>query len=196
MIKENISQANRQDRGLCPMLAGLRNPTWDKNEDFWSVPRYWGHALHLYVHSLAPNNHDRDKIISALSSSAFFFFFFFQEKFPIIYRTRASQTQPQKWFLAHNMLPKCFQPRARAGNHSGGEGIHSFQEYRSQNAEDTLKPMLTLSYTRQAPHLDWGSGIQVKGNLHECVLRFFVNKWTFKFCILVEQCLWKLSCLI
>lgn len=76
MIKENISQANRQDRGLCPMLAGLRNPTWDKNEDFWSVPRYWGHALHLYVHSLAPNNHDRDKIISALSSSAFFFFFF------------------------------------------------------------------------------------------------------------------------
>lgn len=120
MITKNISQAHWQVSGICLVLSGLLEIL--KKKDFWSVPRYWEHALHSCVHSLAPNNHGREKTICSWLS-------FPPERFPIIYMTRASQTQPQ-WFLAHNMLTKCFQTSVRTGNHSGGEGTHSFQESR------------------------------------------------------------------
>lgn len=72
---------------------------------FWSVPSPVTITfIYLSIPLIAPNNHDRRKSISALSSCLSFF----QERIPIIYVTRASQTKPQ-CFLGHNMLTKCFQ---------------------------------------------------------------------------------------
>lgn len=51
--------------------------------------------------------------------------YLFQERFPIIYITKASQTKPQR-FLGQNILTKCFQIIVRTGDHPGGKKKNLF----------------------------------------------------------------------
>lgn len=106
--------------------------------------------------------------------------YLFQERFPIIYITKASQTKPQR-FLGQNILTKCFQIIVRTGDHPGGKkkpilfrNPDFFFSSPSQKPEDTLKLALTLNSGRQ-PTLQVEDLIFTQRKTQECTGSLWTN---------------------